>query len=296
MPPTITTALAPTFTHTASIGDVVVQWASGPSPSTTILPTGSYRMALAPTSGTVKDYLRALASAMQSAIQTTRSSTSYTVTCTINAAGIVTLELNSGAALAPSSITLASSVWQRLGMSSATPFVTVVKYSTAVGVRPPWHLATFVERVSNDWTQRTPISAAETIAGIGYGVTSGTPTWSDEIAFGFVPRDPTFRASLGLYQTAWFPADSYLAAPGIVAAREYSVSDLLTESLGQTVAYANGTFQTIRAGTTSTVDLVTIPGGEISAPRVVRLRQGWDAYRRWTSRLIRQSTPTGSTT
>ena len=63
-----------------------------------------------------------------------------------------------------------------------------------------------------------------------------------------------------------------------------------------TCKYANGTLQTLFAETSTTFDLVTIPGAEISSPRVVRLRQGWDAYRRWTTRLIRQSTPTESTT
>lgn len=286
MPPTLVTALAPTFTHTASAPDFTLTFAAGVSPVTGTLLSGDYRMRLAPAAAC---YLRTLASRMKTAINSARSS-SASVLVSLDASCIVTFTFLVDP---PATVTLAAPMWQLLGFASASPTVTG---GAITGTRPVWHLATFIERVSNDWAQRTPIAAAETIAGIGYGVTSGSPTWVDEIAYGFVPRDPTFRASLGLYQTAWFPADAYLTTPGVAAAREYSVSDLLTASLGRTVGYANGTLQTILAGTSSTIDLVTIPGAEISTPRVVRLRQGWDAYRRWTTRLIRQSTPTESTT
>ena len=286
MPPTLVTALAPTFTHTAAVADFTLTFASGVSPVTGTLASGDYRMRLAASTGC---YLRKLAAAMKAAINSARSSGAGVVV-SLDASCLVTFTFQVDV---PATVTLAAPMWQLLGFASASPTVTG---GSITGVRPVWHLATFIERVSNDWSQRTPIAAAETIAGIGYGVTSGTPTWTDEIAYGFIPRDPTFRASLGLYQTAWFPADAYLTTPGVAAAREYSVSDLLTASLGRTVGYANGTLQTILAGTSTTIDLVTIPGAEISTPRVVRLRQGWDAYRRWTTRLIRQSTPTESTT
>lgn len=286
MPPTLVTALAPTFTHTAAVADFTLTFASGVSPVTGTLASGDYRMRLAASTGC---YLRKLAAAMKAAINSARSSGAGVVV-SLDASCLVTFTFQVDV---PATVTLAAPMWQLLGFASASPTVTG---GAITGVRPVWHLATFVERVSNDWSQRTPIAAAETIAGIGYGVTSGTPTWTDEIAYGFIPRDPTFRASLGLYQTAWFPADAYLTTPSVAAAREYSVSDLLTASLGRTVGYANGTLQTILAGTSTTIDLVTIPGAEISTPRVVRLRQGWDAYRRWTTRLIRQSTPTESTT
>lgn len=286
MPPTLVTALAPTFTHTAAVADFTLTFAAGVSPVTGTLLSGDYRMRLSASTGC---YLRQLASRMKAAIVAARGA-GGTVVATLAADGVVTFTFGVDI---PATVTFAAPMWQLLGFASASP--TVTPNGTIVGARPVWHLATFIERVSNDWSQRTPIAAAETIAGIGYGVTSGSPTWVDEIAYGFIPRDPTYRASLGLYQTAWFPADAYLTSPNVAAAREYSISDLLTASLGRTVGYANGTLQTILAGTTTTIDLVTIPGADISTPRVVRSRQGWDAYRRWTTRLIRQSTPTEST-
>jgi hypothetical protein len=48
------------------------------------------------------------------------------------------------------------------------------------------------------------------------------------------------------------------------------------------------------SSTTATYDLVSLPFGEIAAPRKSRLRDGWDAYFRWTVRLIRQSAQTGT--
>jgi hypothetical protein len=39
---------------------------------------------------------------------------------------------------------------------------------------------------------------------------------------------------------------------------------------------------------------VTLPLSEIAQPRKARVREGWDAYFRWTVRMLRQSTQTGT--
>lgn len=285
MPPTLTCAIAESFTHTSAAPDATLTFSAGVSPVTASTATGTYRMWLTPKATC---FPRDLTTRIKSAIALARG-TAAAVTPTLSADGVFTMTF---AVDIPATITFADGVWQRLGFASASP--TIDANNAIVGTRPVWHLATFVERVSADWQQRTAVASAETAGGVGYGVTSGITRWQDELTFGFIPRDPTFGTSLGVSQTPWEPDAAYLTALGTVDARAYSVSDLLAGALGKTCAFAAGNFQALRTSTTERYHLVTIPGRECGAPRLARLRAGWDAYRRWTTALIRQSTPTGT--
>lgn len=285
MPPTITCAIAESFTHTSAAPDATLTFSAGVSPVTASTATGTYRMWLTPKATC---FPRDLTTRIKSAIALARG-TAAAVTPTLSADGIFTMTFEVDI---PATITFADGVWQRLGFASASP--TIDANNAIVGTRPVWHLATFVERVSADWQQRTAVASAETAGGVGYGVTSGITRWQDELTFGFIPRDPTFGTSLGVSQTPWEPDAAYLTALGTVDARAYSVSDLLAGALGKTCAFAAGNFQALRTSTGERYHLVTIPGRECGAPRLARLRAGWDAYRRWTTALIRQSTPTGT--
>lgn len=285
MPPTLTCAIAENFTHTSAAPDATLTFSAGVSPVTASAATGTYRMWLTPKATC---FPRDLTTRIKSAIALARG-TAAAVTPTLSADGIFTMTFEVDI---PATITFADGVWQRLGFASASP--TIDANNAIVGTRPVWHLATFVERVSADWQQRTAVASAETAGGIGYGVTSGITRWQDELTFGFIPRDPTFGTSLGVSQTPWEPDAAYLTALGTVGARAYSVSDLLSTAMGKTCAFAAGNFQALRTSTGERYHLVTIPGRECGAPRLARLRAGWDAYRRWTTALIRQSTPTGT--
>lgn len=285
MPPTITCAIAESFTHTSAAPDATLTFSAGVSPVTASTATGTYRMWLTPKATC---FPRDLTTRIKSAIALARG-TAAAVTPTLSADGVFTMTF---AVDIPATITFADGVWQRLGFASSSP--TLDANNAIVGTRPVWHLATFVERVSADWQQRTAVASAETAGGVGYGVTSGITRWQDELTFGFIPRDPTFGTSLGVAQTPWEPDAAYLTALGTVGARAYSVSDLLSTAMGKTCAFAAGNFQALRTSTGERYHLVTIPGRECGAPRLARLRAGWDAYRRWTTALIRQSTPTGT--
>lgn len=291
MPPAITCAIAENFTHTSAAPDVTMTFATGVSPVVASVATGTYRMCLAPSA---TDFLRALAVAVSAALDAARGAGNYVVTCALDASGMVTVTIEPGSDIPPLDVTFAANTWQRLGLASDKPGGIIGSDHVTTGARPVWHLATFIERVSADWQQRTAVASAETAGGVGYGVTSGITRWQDELTFGFIPRDPSFGTSLGVSQTPWEPDAAYLTALGTVAARAYSASDLLATALGKTCAYAAGNFQALLTSTTERYHLVTIPGRECGAPRLARLRDGWDAYRRWTTLLIRQSTPTGT--
>ena len=288
MPPTCNNALAVDFDHTSAAPDVVLTFSAGTTPVNVTLATGPYRMCLAPAA---TDYLRALESAINTAI-TGASHVDSNIAVTLSAAGVVTVTVVDEEDSELVTLTLSAAIAARLGLPTLIDTGGVTW--AFVGTRPVWHLALFTERVSADWQQRTAVASAETAGGVGYGVTSGITRWQDELTFGFIPRDPTFGTSLGVSQTPWEPDAAYLTALGTVGARAYSVSDLLAGALGKTCAFAAGNFQALRTSTGERYHLVTIPGRECGAPRLARLRAGWDAYRRWTTMLIRQSTPTGT--
>lgn len=291
MPPTLTCAIAENFTHTsAGAGlDVELSFTAGTSPVGVTIPTGTYRMGLAPSAS---DILRVIATAINAA-SAGAGHTNDVVTLTVDADGTAVYTFTGGVSGECDGVAFSTSLQRILAFASS--FGPPVDNSYVVrGTRPVWYLATFAERVSADWQQRTAVASAETAGGVGYGVTSGITRWQDELTFGFIPRDPTFGTSLGVSQTPWEPDAAYLTALGTVGARAYSVSDLLSTAMGKTCAFAAGNFQAVLTSTTERYHLVTIPGRECGAPRLARLRAGWDAYRRWTTALIRQSTPTGT--
>lgn len=284
MAPPLTSALAVAFDHVTAAPDVTLTFASGPSPVVASLTSRAYCMWLRQP-GVTLDYLGSLRSAIKAAIDA--AGRSETVDVSLSAAGVVTYTLSGAFA----TCTFATSVWHRLGLASATP----AGGTTIVGARPVWHLATFVERVSSDWSPRTPMAGGVATDGVGYGVTSGITTWDDEVAFGFIPRDPTFRTQLAIDQTPWEPEPAYLGTLGALAARQYSLSDLVVaEAQGRTVSFARGNWEVLLTSTTERYDLVTLPSNECAAPRLARKRAGWDAYRTWTTRLIRQLAATGT--
>lgn len=282
MPPTLTCAIAENFVHTAEAFDLRASFVTGSVDVNAVVATGTYRMCLAPSAS---DFIRAMEAALNAALAL--AVRTETVTCSLSAAGIFSITISDASDFLK--FNLSSALRARLGFTGAP-----ASGATATGSYPVWHLATFAERVSADWQQRTAVASAETAGGVGYGVTSGITRWQDELTFGFIPRDPTFGTSLGVSQTPWEPDAAYLTALGTVGARAYSVSDLLSTAMGKTCAFAAGNFQALRTSTTERYHLVTIPGRECGAPRLARLRAGWDAYRRWTTALIRQSTPTGT--
>jgi hypothetical protein len=290
----LTSALAVDFDHVTAAPDATFTFASGlPASANATLPSGPYRMWIAPAATC---YLRNLAAVIAADLTAQRSAT-YTGIASLSAAGIATLRIVSAATL-PTTVTFADGVWQRLGMASASPALSAgTGLVDIVGARPVWHLALFAERKSADWSPRTPMAGRVAVDGAGYGVSSRLTTWRDELTFGWIPRDPSYRTSLGLDQTPWEPEPEYLGAAGTLAGRLYALSDLVNaEAHARTCAFARGNWDTLRTSTSERFDLVTIPTAELAAPRLARVRAGWDAYRAWTTALIRQSTPTGTRT
>lgn len=281
--PTLTSAIAPTFTL-ATTETFSMAFTTGPSPITVTMAARDYRMVLAPSSGSVRDYVREMTAAIQTAL--TGAGRAETPLVTIDATTLlVSISITTAEWSASET---AGSPLRRLGFNATIP-------SSIIGAdapRPPLHLATFVERKHVGWQPHSVVSGAETLGGVPYGITSGVRRDEDEIAFGFLPRDPTKRAAFGLYQTSLQPDAAYAFSLGVVAAREWSALDVVTSALGQPVAFALGTWQTVSQSTSEYYDLGAIKIESIMSPQIERTRDGWDAYYGITLGVTRSSVGT----
>ena len=274
--PTLTSAVAVPFAWTSAGTDIVVTFPSGTSPVNVTVPSGTYRMQLATS---VSDFVRVVQTAITSAV--------------IGAGRVDTFTLTMGA---DSRVTIVGSTTFSMAINSAMRLLgfsaSIASATTATATYPPANFATFIERVCGDWSPKSAIAGAETNAGVGFGVYSGAWREEDEIAFGFIPRDPSTRTSLAVNQTPWMPNAG--DAVGAAMPRQWTCRDVLETAGGKTCAMASGNLQTLLSSTTETYDLVTLPFAEIAAARKDRVRESWNAYFRWTARWIRQSTQTGT--
>lgn len=277
--PTLTSAIAAPFSWTsAGAGlDIVLTFPSGTSPVNVTVATGTYYICLA---ASTSDFVRVVETAINAAVSGAGRAEVFALTLGSDARVTIT-------STGTFSTTGNPNAFKVLGFASA-----ITSATTSTALYPPAHLVTFVERVSADWTPKTAVAGAETLAGVGYGVASGVWREEDDIALGYVPRDPTQRTSLGVNQSPWMPDGNWSASPSLP--RVWTCRDLLSEALAATLHVALGNFQTLRTSTTARYDLCTIPAAEIAAPRKERVREGWDAYFRWTVRMIRQTTQTGT--
>lgn len=275
--PTLTSAVAVPFSWTSGGTDIVLTFASGASPVNVTVATGTYRMQLAPAA---TDFVRVVQNAINAALVGAGRAEVFTITMLpssliyVESTGVFTM------ALSDTFKTLGFSV----GMSSAL---------NATSTYPPANFATFIERVCADWSPKSAVAGAETNAGVGFGVYSGAWREEDEIAFGFIPRDPSTRASLSVNQTPWMPDAGSLVGAAMMP-RQWTCRDVLETAGGKTCAMASGNLQTLLSSTSARYDIVTLPFAEIAAARKDRVRESWNAYFRWTSRWIRQSTQTGT--
>ena len=282
----LTTAIAPTFTLSTA-ETFTMSFSSGTSPITVTMAAGNYRMVLgcAPTTSGTKDYLRALQTAIQAAL--TARGASETCAVGFDSTTLLATIAVTGSAWTAAAET-AGAPLRRVGFNaSVTP-----SGNNASGVRAVLHLACFVERVHTGWQPVSTVSGAQTLGGIPYGITSGVRHDVDQMRLGFVPRDPTIRGNLAVPQTALYPADQYAFSLGVVAAREWSVLDVLTSSLGQPVAFARGTWQAVSASTSLYYDVGAIDAKTIAQPVLERLRDGWDAYYTITLDVLRSGVET----
>lgn len=277
-------ALAAPFDWTTATGgayDLVLTFASGPSPVSVSFTTGTYRMLLAPTSGSVRDFVREVEDAINAVMFADGRAETFSLTYSTTT-GKLTLAISSG------TFTCAFGSYTAAALLGFTTTRTAV--SSAVADYPPKYLATFVARTGVDFVEREPIAARETVAGGQAGWRSGITTHTDEATFQAIPTDPSYQASYA--QTPWGSTDR--ATTRGAGHHPFTCSDLLAVSLGKALAFADGNFAECLASTSVRYYLCTIPVESQRAPRVALMADGYLGLKTWTTKVILRSTPTGT--
>ena len=277
-------AFAPEFTHTAASPDVTFTFAVG-GPITASLASGTYRMTLAPLAS---DYLRQFALAIQGALAALGS---YTVIASMSAFGIPSLRIVSAAGM-PTAVTFSTSVFRRLGYSSATPAITVVSGSIVdiTASRSAWNLALLTAATGEYWQPLQAGGVEQTTAGRVYAVAATATSWQRNLVARFQPTTVTYRASLGAQATALYPDAEYLDALGSTSTnREWSVLDVLYSARNALCGVSIGTWQTDRSDSSARIWRAYIGPQTILSPTLKLLKAEWLAYSEWTLALVAPS-------
>jgi len=270
-PPNMAFAVPFTWTPDATY-DLRLAFLSGTSPVNVTVDAGVYRMNLAPSTGTVRDFLRRMKTRIDAALS--GAGRSETVTVDLTDRGLVTVQLSAAATW-----TLTATLRDVLGMSGTT-FTSV---TAIAGVEAPRDLYLLAGGDSQGWQRREPIAAGVTMAGAGYGVRSGVSIEKAEYVFEFIPTDPAARDAAEEVWTPW-EANPSSTLP-------WSFERFFATALSASVAFARH-WQDVRSSTSERYDLVTIEPRDLSSPRVVQQFPSWTAYRAWTVGLVRTGTST----
>lgn len=237
-------AFAVPFTWSPGSYDLRFTFAIGASPVDVTVPSGVYRMNLAPSS---TDFLRVLAARANAAL--VASGRAETVTVSLSpSTGRVTLAISATASWA-----FSATLRDALGLASSTASAV----TSVTGTEPPRDLYLCAGGDSAGWQRREQVAGALNAAGRAFAVRSGITHESDEITLEFIPSTPEERALAG---EVWSP---WLATPGVTL--PWSWARFWETALAQTVAYARH-WQAVMASTSERYDLVTVDPAVFRAP------------------------------
>lgn len=275
-------AFAPEFTHTTATQDVTLSFTSGTSPVDVTIPTGTYRMALAPAAS---DMIRVIQTATNAALGV--AGRAETVTCAISAAGIFSITISDATAFGAFSFG-GNPLQRRLGFTSAP-----ASGSPAVGNVPVWHLALLSAATGPYWQPMQAGGAEQTTGGRVYAIASTLTSWQRSLKVHFQPTTPTLRAAHNCDATAMYPAEEYMSALGSTStAREWSVLDVLYSARNALCGYTS-TWGTARTTTSERIWRVYIGPEALLSTRTELLKAEWLAYCEWDLGLVAPSaTPT----
>lgn len=266
--PDLTVALAVPFTFTENPTlDLAVAFPSGASPAEATVPTATYRIHLAPTSGSVKDLLRTLQTEINAAIAAL--SRAETVSVTMTARGRVQIAISAGTV----SWTLSSDLAASLGF-------TTTSYSAVASITAthlPRHFYTFVGGETRGSMEETEVAARATTAGVVVGIQSGVKRWREELSLTFIPRNPSLAAG------ADEPADWSAWEPnhGGGTSAPWTLAELRREALGKECAITQN-WPVVRASTSEAYELAYLDPEAIARPRCEQQLPSLAVWVQWT--------------
>lgn len=280
-----TAAFAPAFTHTQDATyDVRVLFVDGTSPVDVTLTTGSYRMCLAPTTGSVKDFVRALETAILAAIS--GASQVSTLALSLGADGLLTITQTNVATHEIDGLRFAAPVARRLGL--LTTYAATL--DPIVGSYPVWHLALLSSVKHGPWQPQQAGGAEQTTGGRVYAIAAAATSWQRTHDVDFQPTHPTQRTAQGAEATALLPAPEYMHLLGSTAtAREWSVADVLVSARNAAAALTT-TWRTARASTTEKFFVGYVGPASLLSPAFKASDSTWDAWAEWALDFVLPTT------
>ncbi|HEX4935562.1 MAG TPA: hypothetical protein VFV33_20415 [Gemmatimonadaceae bacterium] len=243
------TALAVPFTWTPDgTYDLRLAFAAGASPVDVTVPAATYRCNLAPTTGSVTDFLRKLASRADTALAA--AGRAETVTAAITSAGLVTFTLSTGTA----TWTVTSDLQAALGLGSSS-FGPVASIG---GTYPPRGLLLFCGSETGLERREEPIAGGFTVAGGVFAVRSSIVTHTMTLELPFLPSTDVERFAQGVSWSPWRLGYGTSAPP-------WPVETAITGALGQECAFARF-WQSVRASTSEPFDVVQLDPAALATP------------------------------
>lgn len=280
-------ALAPEFTYTsAGAGlDVELSFTAGTSPVGVTIPTGTYRMALAPSAS---DLLRVIATAINAA-SAGAGHTNDVVSLTVDANGTAVYTFTGGVSGECDGVAFSTSLQRILAFASS--FGPPIDNSYVVrGSRPVWHLALLTAATGPYWQPMQAGGAEQTTGGRVYAIASTLTSWQRSLKVHFQPTTPALRASHGCDATAMYPAEEYMDALGsTTTAREWSVLDVLYSARNALCGYTSS-WGTARTSTSESIWRVYVAPDSLLSTRTELLRPEWLAFCEWELGLVAPST------
>lgn len=267
-------ALAVPFDWTPEAYDLRLTFAAGASPVDVTITAGEYRCNLAKSATAPKDFLRMLQTRIDAALS--GAARAETSTVSITTMGLVTIALSAPAA----TWTFTATLRDALGLSSASAGAV----SSVAGAYPPRGLYLFAGGDSGGWQRREPVAGALTAAGSSYGVRSGIVSYAEDITLEFIPSDPDARTLEG---EVWSPWEN------LTATLPWPVVTVMSSALARACAFSRH-WQAVRASTSETFDVVTIPPAALSKPDCKYQFPSLTLWRVWRLPLVRTTTLTRS--
>lgn len=211
---------------------------------TVTLTAGTYRVSLAPSSGDVKDCLRALESALNTPSPSLPGGVAFTVDLS-PATGVVSIACTAAFTL---NTLHGTTIGKVLGFTGASGGAA----TTQTAVRQPWYVAFFLGLYGGQPTPRRSGARERTTAGAVYTFAGTLTSYDRELTAEMVPWDPATCSAEGIAATPYYPPPEHLgdvAGTG-TAARAWGLVDVWAAASNNLVALALGDWQAQRVSTT----------------------------------------------
>jgi len=270
-------AFATPFAHAAAGYDFTITPKDTHTPVALNIPSGTYRMCLAPLAS---DFLRVMEACINSALSIARSTTTATVT--LSDAGIVTFTFSA----IPDAVAINAVTARRLGLATSYTSAGIL-----VGSYPVWYLALLSAGTGGYWQPVQSGGFEQTSGGVVYGFAASYVSYTRALDVQWQPTTATDAATANADATPMYPGEAYMNAIGDTSsARQWSVLDVIYASRNVLCGVAIGTWRTLKASTSLTLWQAYLAAPVLLSTEVKPYSPQWTVWQTWTLELVAPST------